>query len=175
MRHWIWAAAVAGGVVLVTGCGEGERIAAPSPRLAAHGTKGQRLERTSPPGHVLVCERREALVDSARIGPSGGTLRVGNNELVIPGGALKTMVTIRGEVVADTIASIRLFPAGLTFRKPAGLVLDAQGCAEPPGQAKVLYLDDDGTVLEEIDAYYSPQWKRVAAPINHFSRYALGV
>jgi hypothetical protein len=40
---------------------------------------------------------------------------------------------------------------------------------------KVLYLDDAGNVLEEIDAIYFPQWKRVAAPIDHFSRYALAV
>ena len=30
-------------------------------------------------------------------------------------------------------------------------------------------------MLEEIEAEYNPAWKRVAAPINHLSRYALGV
>jgi hypothetical protein len=176
MRTWMWAAAVVAGFVAgATACADGERITSSSPQLAAQGGKGGPSAGAPPPGHLIACERREVAVDSARIGPSGGTLRVGNNELVIPAGALKATVTIRGEVPADTIASIRLLPEGLEFSKPASLVLDAQGCAEPPGQAKVVYLDDDGAVLEEIDAYYSPKWKRVAAPINHFSRYALGV
>jgi hypothetical protein len=115
------------------------------------------------------------VADSALIGPAGGTLRVGNNELVVPPGALLESVMLRGEVPADTVASIRFSPEGLTFHRPAGLVLDAQGCTDPGSAAKILYLDDAGNVLEEIDAYYAPWWKRVAAPINHFSRYALGV
>jgi hypothetical protein len=109
------------------------------------------------------------------IGPAGGILRVGANELLVPAGALLEPVLIRGEVPDDTIASIRLYPGGLTFRKPAALVLDASGCAVPGSGAKITYLDDNGTVLEQIDAIYYPQWKRVAAPIGHFSRYALAV
>jgi hypothetical protein len=127
------------------------------------------------PGRLVACEQRIAAADSAVIGPSGGTLRVGNNDLVVPPGALTQSILLRGEVPADTVASIRLSPEGLVFRRPAGLVLDAAGCSDPGGAAKVLYLDDAGNVLEEIDAYYDPSWKRVAAPINHFSRYALGV
>jgi hypothetical protein len=102
-------------------------------------------------------------------------LRVGNNELVVPPGALLESVMLRGGVPADTIASLRLAPEGLTFRRPAGLVLDTEGCADPGSAAKILYLDDAGNVLEEIEAHYTPWWKRVAAPITHFSRYALGV
>ncbi|MGQ0714148.1 MAG: hypothetical protein ACT4PJ_10495, partial [Gemmatimonadaceae bacterium] len=113
--------------------------------------------------------------DSALIGPSGGIVRVGDNELLVPAGALLEEVMIRGEVPAETVASIRLYPAGLTFRKPAALVLDAQGCENPGPRPKVVYLSGEGVILEEIDAVYFPQWKRVAAPIDHFSRYALGV
>jgi hypothetical protein len=127
------------------------------------------------PGQLVACERREASADSALIGPSGGTLRVGRNELVVPPGALKDEVMLRGEVLDDTVASVRLLPEGLVFRKPAGLALDTDGCTDPGATAKILYLDDDGNVLEEIDAVYSPLWKQVAAPINHLSRYALGV
>jgi hypothetical protein len=127
------------------------------------------------PGHVVACEQRTAATDSAVIGPAGGTLRVGNNELIVPAGALLEPVMIRGEVPADTIASIRLLPEGLVFRREAGLVLDASGCADPASGFKILYLDDAGNVLEEIEAVHTPWWKRVAAPITHFSRYALGV
>jgi hypothetical protein len=126
-------------------------------------------------GHVIACTRRDALSDSATIGPSGGILRLGNNELLIPGGALLEPVTIRADVPSDTVASIRFYPEGLQFRKPVGLVIDADGCGDPGEAAKILYLDEEGTVLEEIDAEYDPRWKRVSAPINHFSRYALGV
>ena len=161
-------------VLLAIACGIGED-ATTAPRLKVERSGSQFGNSALAPGHVVACERRVAEADSALIGPSGGTLRVGTNELVVPPGALLEPVILRGEVPADTVASIRLFPEGLTFRRPAGLVLDVSGCADPGDAAKVLYLDDAGNVLEEIDALYSPWWKRVAAPIDHFSRYALGV
>jgi hypothetical protein len=160
-------------ILFVNGCDDSLQHVTTAPDASAK-AKGN-ASNGPPPGHVLACERREAKVGSGIFGPPGGVLRVGNNELIIPGGALKGWIEIRGEVPNDTIASIRLFPEGLQFRKAAGLVLDTQGCAEPPGQAKILYLHDDGTILEDIEAHYSPKWKRVAAPITHFSRYALGV
>jgi hypothetical protein len=161
-------------VALLIACSTGD-VNSPSPQLNAQNRGGQYGVSAMTPGRLVACEQRIAAADSALIGPSGGTLRVGNNELVVPPGALTQSVLLRGEVPADTVASIRLFPEGLVFRRPAGLVLDAAGCDNPGGAAKVLYLDDAGNVLEEIDADYSPSWKRVAAPISHFSRYALGV
>lgn len=166
--------AVAVALAASTGCGTDEVITG-SPRLAGHRESGQFGASGAAVGRLVACERRMAMTDSALIGPSGGILRVGANDLVVPPGALSSPVMLRGEVPSDTLASIRLFPEGLAFRKAAGLVLDTRGCAEPAGAAKILYLDDSGTVLEEIDAFYSPMWKRVAAPIDHFSRYALGV
>jgi hypothetical protein len=161
-------------VALLIACGTGD-VNSPSPQLNAQNRGGQYGVSAMTPGRLVACERRSSAADSAVIGPSGGVLRVGNNDLVVPPGALTQSILLRGEVPADTVASIRLSPEGLVFRRPAGLVLDAAGCSDPGGAAKVLYLDDAGNVLEEIDAYYDPSWKRVAAPINHFSRYALGV
>jgi hypothetical protein len=152
---------------------DGDPHTAPA-AVAVHAVKHAK-DVTGPPGRVVACERRTAASDSALISPSGGILRIGANELLVPGGALLEPVMIRGEVPDDTIASIRLFPEGLTFRKPAALVLDTQGCDDPGSSAKILYLSDDGTIIEQIDATYFPRWKRVAAPIDHFSRYALGV
>jgi hypothetical protein len=159
---------------LAVGCGTGDRVTSPTP-FATHPTAEKFGASAATPGRLVACERRDVAADSALIGPAGGTLRVGANELVVPPGALTAAVMVRGEVPEDTVASIRLLPEGLVFRKPAGLVLDTEGCADPRGTAKILYLDDAGNVLEEIDAHYSPWWKRVAAPIDHFSRYALGV
>ena len=155
-------------------CGTGD-VAAPTLRLGVSGPGPSYGASATAAGRLVACERRNPAADSALIGPSGGTLRVGNNELVVPPGALLETVMLRGAVPSDTIASIRLYPEGLTFHRAAGLVLDSQGCADPGSTAKILYLDDAGNVLEEIEAYYTPWWKRVAAPINHFSRYALGV
>ncbi|HET6701545.1 MAG TPA: hypothetical protein VFH14_07070 [Gemmatimonadaceae bacterium] len=160
--------------MLLIACGTGD-VTSTSPQLNAQHRGEQFGLSAMMPGRLVACEQRTAAADSAFIGPSGGTLRVGNNELVVPPGAVTEGVMLRGEVPADTVASIRLFPEGLVFRRPAGLALDAAGCANPGEAAKVLYLDDADNVLEEIDAYYDPSWKRVAAPINHFSRYALGV
>jgi hypothetical protein len=163
-------------VATVVACGTDAMVTAPAPPSLAARPRGEKFGASAmAPGRLVACEQRAAVADSAQIGPSGGTLRVGANELVVPPGALTETVMLHGEVPDDTIASIRLFPDGLLFRKPAGLALDTEGCADPGGAAKILYLDDAGNVLEEIDAYYSPRWKRVAAPINHFSRYALGV
>ncbi|HET7585148.1 MAG TPA: hypothetical protein VFK13_09575 [Gemmatimonadaceae bacterium] len=127
-------------------------------------------------GQLVVCERRVAEADSALIGPAGGTLQVGSDQLVVPPGALPHPVMIRGVVPADTIASIHFEPEGLHFNRPAALVIGAEGCDVPDGAAPdVVYLDEDGNVLEEIDAVYFPSLKRVAAPIEHFSRYAIAL
>lgn len=126
-------------------------------------------------GALVACSQREAIADSALIGPSGGTLVVGNNRLIVPAGALTQPVMISGTVPAEPYAAIHFEPQGLQFRKPAGLQLDATGCTLPDGEQHVDYVADDGTVLERIDATYSNWWHAVAAPINHFSVYAIGL
>ena len=53
-------------------------------------------------------------------------------------------------------------------------MLGTSGCATN-GQApdNVVYLDDSGNILETIPAQYSNFWHTVAAPIQHFSVYAI--
>jgi hypothetical protein len=133
------------------------------------------LNSQSSNGHVLACSRRQAQTGSAIIGPSGGTLVVGKNKLIVPPGALLQPTLISGTVPADTIASIHFEPEGLRFRRPAGLQLDATGCEKAIGQPSILYLDENGNILEKIDAVYTNWWHAVAAPIEHFSVYAIGV
>ena len=125
--------------------------------------------------HVLACSRRQAQTASAIIGPSGGTLAIGDDKLIVPPGALQQETLITGTIPEDTTASIHFEPEGLRFKKPAGLVLDARGCGQLSGEPSVLYLDDNGNILEQIDAIYSNWWHTVAAPIQHFSVYAIGV
>lgn len=125
------------------------------------------------------CTRREALSGSALIGPSGGTLQVGNNQLIVPAGALSEPTLITGIVPSsDSIASIRFEPHGLTFKKPAGLIMDAAGCDVPVSALSapdVVYLNDAGEVIEYIRAVFDNAWHTVAAPIEHFSQYAVAV
>ena len=99
---------------------------------------------------------------------------MGNSSLIIPGGALRDTVTISATQLDDGTSTLRFEPHGLRFYKPAGLVLDGTGCDFPTGaEADVVYVDDAGTILETILAVYDPHWKAVAAPIVHFSGYAI--
>jgi len=126
-------------------------------------------------GQLVACSTRDAQADSALIGPSGGTLVVGNDRLIVPPGALQTPVMISGTIPAEPYAAIHFEPSGLQFKKPAGLVIDGAGCDVPASGVRVDYVDDEGNVLERIDATYSNLWHTVAAPISHFSVYAIGL
>lgn len=120
------------------------------------------------------CRGRQLIQSSGRFGPAGGILAFGNSRLIIPGGALRDTVTISATQLDDGTSTVRFEPHGLRFYKPAGLVLDGSGCDFPDrAVASVVYVDDAGTVLETIDAFYDPHWKAVAAPIVHFSGYAI--
>jgi len=128
-------------------------------------------QRVSP----VACSPHAPVVGSGVFGPAGGTLVFGNSRLVIPGGALRDTVTITATSLGDSTSSVDFQPEGLHFAKPAGLVLDGSGCVLGNGgdSLSVVYLAPEGTVLETIPAVYDPHWKAVAAPIVHFSRYAI--
>lgn len=118
----------------------------------------------------LGCAQRDPQYGSADIGPRGGVLRVGANWLIVPPGALTTTQRLTGFIPADTSITIELEPHGLRFQKPAGLILDASTCTNVPN---VVYLDEQGVVAERIRAVYSTWWHTIAAPIDHFSNYAI--
>ena len=59
---------------------------------------------------------------------------------------------------------------GLTFKKPAGLILDATSCVDVP---TIVYLIDQVTVSAQIEAVYSNWWHTIACPIWHFSGYSV--
>lgn len=121
---------------------------------------------------LVRCEDQTSGSDSEYIGPQGGRLRVGANQLIIPAGALTRVVKITAIVPDDDVALIRFEPHGLVFRRSPLLVLDADGCNIGRYTPDVVYISG-GRILERIDARYYPQYKVVAAPIDHFSGYAL--
>ena len=126
-------------------------------------------------GRVASCSHRERRVGTGIIGSRGGILRVGTDYLVIPPGALESRTRIVATVVDGDAATISFEPHGLHFERPATLLLDAAGCDFAGREPALLYVDDEGSVLERIEGAYDPQSARLAAPIVHFSVYAVGV
>jgi len=118
------------------------------------------------------CDLHPAYTGSADIGPRGGRLTVGLVTLVIPPGALSRTVRISGTMPAGENSFVEFQPSGLRFRRPAGLLFDAGSC-DLPYQPDVLYVDDEGNVLERIETVYLRYLQLVAAPISHFSGYVL--
>jgi hypothetical protein len=123
-------------------------------------------------GKVLNCVPKEPSSGSALIGPAGGDLIIGPHRLIVPPGALTKPVVISGRVPADESFKIDLEPHGLEFKKPAGLILDAAGCSSVP---TIVYLIDDIVASDPVAAVYSHFWHTIAAPIWHFSRYAIAM
>ena len=131
---------------------------------------------TAQVSRVAVCLPRGPETASKTIGPKGGILRVGDSFLFVPPGALAASTVISGTAATDGSAAVHFQPSGLVFAKPARLFIDADGCSLPGGAApSVLYIGDDGTVSERIQATFYEAWGWVAAPISHFSQYAIGV
>jgi hypothetical protein len=121
-------------------------------------------------GGMKGCTARDPQFGAAVIGPNGGDLVVGPNRLIIPPGALTQTVQISGTAPEGTVPSIILEPHGLQFKKPAGLLLDASNCTDVPD---VVYINELGVVSNPIPAIYSTWWHTIAAPIDHFSGYAV--
>lgn len=70
----------------------------------------------------------DPLNDQARIGPEGGSLRVGDFEIIVPPGAVDNPITFRIRVPTDPRESIRAFAEfapHMVFRKPVTIRLPA--------------------------------------------------
>jgi hypothetical protein len=172
MAYRFTAVAVAVAACVVLACGAPDAAAPPTSSLGA--TRRTYEDTNSPPETLVACTKRATFSDSGEFGPNGGTLWIGRNRLIIPPGALSERVTLSGTIVGDTVAFLQFQPEGLHFKKPAGLVLDAAGCTLPQDDAPdVVYIDDSGAITEQIRATYNNAWHTVAAPIEHFSGYAI--
>ena len=95
--------------------------------------------------------------------------------LIVPPGALTDSTFITATVPEGDNTSVHFEPSGLVLKKSAALVFDAATCDVsawfPPN---VVYFVG-GEILEWIDAEYIPHLQTVAAPIDHFSGYALAM
>ena len=123
---------------------------------------------------LLRCEPREYEGDAAIIGPAGGTLHIGDHELVIPRGALTEEQLITGEARTSSLVDVEFEPEGLQFQRPARLTLSYKDCQVPAGlDLLVAYLGVGNKILEFPTSKDYRSYSEVTGEINHFSRYAV--
>ena len=122
---------------------------------------------------LLSCQEQQYDVTSQIVGPQGGIIRVGKHTLVIPRGALNTYVRIKAEQMRGPTNSVRFSPEGLQFQKPAVLTLNYQNCQNVDVPKAVVYTTDGLEVREILRSLDVLRLRIIAAPIDHFSRYAV--
>jgi hypothetical protein len=128
----------------------------------------------APEIQLLRCEPKPYDADAAIIGPSGGTLHVGEHELVIPKGALDHEELISAEAPTSSLVDVRFEPHGLEFQSPAQLKLSYKGCIRPTLLPMlVAYLGQGNQILELPHSLDHKLDDNVEADIEHFSRYAI--
>jgi hypothetical protein len=122
---------------------------------------------------LLTCQEQQYQVTYATIGPWGGTIRVGKHSLVIPKGALRSSVRIKAEQIRGSTNSVRFSPEGLQFEKQAVLALNYENCQNTDVPKTVVYTTEKLKILEILKSLDLLRSRTIAAPIDHFSRYAV--
>jgi hypothetical protein len=122
---------------------------------------------------LLSCQEQRYDVEYETIGPKGGTIKVGKHTLVIPKGALFRNVRIKAEQMRGPTNSVRFSPEGLQFEKSATLILDYKNCEDVGTPKAVVYTTEKFEVLEVLRSLDLFKKRTIAAPIDHFSRYAV--
>src|SRR5690349_19783241 len=98
---------------------------------------------------LLRCEPRPLEGDAEIIGPEGGTLHIGEHELLIPRGALSEEKLIVAEARTSSLVDVQFEPEGLQFQVPATLTLSYKGCDVPAGvDLMVAYLSVGNQIAE---------------------------
>jgi hypothetical protein len=112
---------------------------------------------------------------TATIGPAGGTIRVGPHQLRIPPGALDGTVTITAVVPSARYNLVRFQPQGLEFDRSAVLAMSYANCGllNRLLPSHIAYTNDALQILELIPGIDLLLEAKVAAPIHHFSNYAV--
>ena len=122
---------------------------------------------------LLTCQSQQYDVTYATIGSSGGTIWVGKHYLVIPKGALRSNVRIKAEQIKGSTNSVRFSPEGLQFQKQAVLALNYENCQNTQVPKAVVYTSEKLKILEILQSLDLLKSQTIAAPIDHFSRYAV--
>ena len=131
-------------------------------------------EKGGPEIQLLRCEPKPYDGDAQIIGPNGGTLNVGEHELIIPQGALDHEELLTAEAPTSSMVDVEFGPEGLQFLKPAQLTLSYKGCVRPTiAQFLIAYLGRGNQILELLPSTDKKLDDEVDAEVDHFSRYAI--
>ena len=122
---------------------------------------------------LLSCSQQPYAVTTQTVGANGGTIVVGTHRLVVPAGALKRSVTIKAEQVPGRVNSVRFYPEGLKFERPAAVTLSYANCSPLMLLKRVVYVDEKLRILELLPSLDDLQRKTVTGTVRHFSRYAV--
>ena len=130
-------------------------------------------EKGGPEVQLLRCEPREYQGAAEIIGPQGGTIKVGEHQLVIPAGALAQEELIVAESPTSSLVDVSFSPHGLQFSKSARLTLSYKGCIRPTSSEFMVAYIQGNQVLELPPSVDRKGDDEVDAEIDHFSRYAV--
>jgi hypothetical protein len=130
-------------------------------------------EKGGPEIQLLRCEPRDYEAAAEIIGPQGGTIKVGEHQLVIPAGALAQEELIVAEAPTSSLVDVNFGPHGLQFARSARLTLSYKGCVRPTSSdLRVAYIQGN-QILELPPSLDRKADDEVDAEIDHFSRYAV--
>ena len=120
------------------------------------------------------CPLQPYKATSGRIGVKGGTLAVGGQVLIVPPEALKVTTLITMATPAGTLRRVEFGPEGLTFLRPAHLIMSYEGCTLAPGaRQEVVYVNESLAILETTFSESDPASLTIKSRLTHFSGYAL--
>jgi len=122
---------------------------------------------------LLTCQEQQYAVTYQTVGSQGGTIKIGKHSLTIPKGALRSNVQIKAEQMRGSTNSVRFSPEGLHFEKQATLALNYQNCQNVEVPKAVVYTTEKLKILEILQSLDLLKSRTIAAPIDHFSRYAV--
>ena len=132
-------------------------------------------QKGGPEIQLLRCEPRDYDAEAAIIGPAGGSIKVGEHELVIPKGALAQEELIVAEAPTSPLVDVTFAPHGLQFLAPAQLTLSYKGCIRPTSTEFLIAYIQGNQVLELPPSVDVKADDEVDADIDHFSRYAVAL
>jgi hypothetical protein len=123
---------------------------------------------------LLRCKPRPFDGEAAIIGPDGGTLHIGEHQLVIPKGALTQEELIVADAPTSSLVDVEFYPEGLQFAKPAKLTLSYKDCQVPfDVDLRLAYVGWGLRILELPPSEDIKDMSEVTGDIDHFSRYVV--
>lgn len=134
---------------------------------------------TSPREYTaLACAGGTGATASSAIGPAGGTVTVNGNSLIVPAGALSSVVTFRIVERQDRSVGVEVEPHGTQFSKNATLALSFARCGTPEGYKDFRVVEvETGTtrVLRTLPSQVDSATRTVRTTrLNHLSGYLVG-